>query len=119
MTEDAGVYCCDCATLTPDGEGLRLLAPCYVLRTERLLERLGTLKYMRQRFIYRTEGAGLVALSWFEGIEEVLRSLNLRPFEDAAGYLPSGHRLSIPGVYLRVENGAVVVRRERISATRP
>ena len=37
--------------------------------------------------------------------------------EDAAAYLPSGHRFSIPGVYLRLEAGRVVARRERISLT--
>jgi len=44
-----------------------------------------------------------------------MESVNLYPFEDAAGYMPSGHRLGIPGVHIRVEKGCVVARRRRIS----
>lgn len=47
-----------------------------------------------------------------------MASVNLHPFEDAAGYLPSGHRFSIPGVHLCREQGNVVARRERISQAR-
>lgn len=47
-----------------------------------------------------------------------MESVNLHPFEDAAGYMPTGHRLSIPGVHIRLEEGSVVARRERISLTR-
>lgn len=107
-----------CAGLTADGDGLQLLAPCYVARHERVIACMGALERLREAVPDAVEGAGLVALPWYEGIEQHMESVNLHPFEDAAGYLPSGHRLSIPGVHIRMEEGAVVARRERISLTR-
>jgi hypothetical protein len=100
-----------CAELTADGDGLQLLAPCYVARHERVIAGMGALERLREAFPDAVEGAGLVALPWYEGIEQHMESVNLHPFEDAAGYLPSG-------VYIRLEEGAVVARRERISLTR-
>lgn len=107
-----------CAELTADGEGLELLAPCYVARQERVIACMGAMERLREYFARAVEGAGLVALPWYEGIEELMESVNLHPFEDAAGYMPTGHRLSIPGVHIRLEEGCVVARRERISLTR-
>ncbi len=107
-----------CAELTADGDGLQLLAPCYVARHERVIASMGVLERFRECFPGAVEGAGLVALLWYEGIEQQMESINLHPFEDAAGYMPTGHRLSIPGVHIRLEEGAVVARRERISLTR-
>lgn len=107
-----------CAELTADGEGLELLMPCYVARQERVIVCMGTMVRLRECFPDAVEGAGLVALPWNEGIEELMESVNLHPFEDAAGYMPTGHRLSIPGVHVRLEEGSVVARRERISLTR-
>lgn len=79
---------------------------------------MGSMERFRQCFPAAFEGAGLVAIAWHEGIERDMESANLYPFEDAAGYMPSGHRLGIPGVHIRIEEGAVVARRERISLTR-
>ena len=107
-----------CAELTVDGEGLELLAPCYVARQESVIASMGMLERLRECFPGAVEGAGLVALPWHEGIEQLMESVNLHPFEDAAGYMPTGHRLSIPGVHIRLEEGCVVARRERISLTR-
>ena len=108
----------DCAVLTVDGEGLLLFAPCYVACEERVIACMGGLARLRECFPAVVEGAGLVVLPWYEGIEQWMASVNLHPFEDAAGYLPSGHRFSIPGVYLCREQGNVVARRERISQAR-
>lgn len=107
-----------CAELTVDGEGLELLAPCYVALQERVIAGMGELERLRECFPGAVEGAGLVALPWCEGIEQLMESVNLHPFEDAAGYMPTGHRLSIPGVHIRLEEGSVVARRERIGLTR-
>lgn len=107
-----------CAELTVDGEGLELLMPCYVARQERVIASMGTMERFRECFPGAVEGAGLVALPWYEGIEECMESVNLHPFEDAAGYMSTGHRLSIPNVHIRLEEGCVVARRERISLTR-
>lgn len=107
-----------CAELTPDGEGLELLAPCYVARQEAVLAGMGTMERFRECFPDAVEGAGLVALAWYEGIEQFMESVNLHPFEDAAGYMPAGHRLSMPGVHIRMEECCVVARRERISPAR-
>lgn len=106
-----------CAELTVDGEGLELLAPCYVARQERVIANMGTMVRFRECFPRAVEGAGLVAMPWYEGIEECMESVNLHPFEDAAGYMPTGHRLSIPNVHIRLGEGCVVARRERISLT--
>lgn len=106
-----------CAELTADGEGLELLVPSYVARQENVMACMGELARMRECFPGAVEGAGLVALPWYEGIEQLMESVNLHPFEDAAGYMPTGHRLSIPGVHIRLEEGSVVARRERISLT--
>ncbi|HBP6838657.1 hypothetical protein FA274_30280 [Pseudomonas aeruginosa] len=95
-----------------------LLAPCYVARQEGVITCMGELARMRKYFPAAVEGAGMVALPWYEGIEQLMESVNLHPFEDAAGYMPTGHRLSIPGVHIRLEEGSVVARRERISLTR-
>ncbi len=107
-----------CAALTIDGQGLELLVPCYVARHESVLASTGSMKRLRECFPAAVEGAGLVVLPWYDGIEQDMESTNLHPFEDAAGYMPSGHRLSIPGVHIRMEEGMVVARRERISLTR-
>ena len=107
-----------CAELTVEGEGLELLAPCYMTRQESVIASMGTMERFRECFPAAVEGAGLVALPWYEGIEECMESVNLHPFEDAAGYMPTGHRLSIPSVHIRLEEGFVVARRERISLTR-
>lgn len=107
-----------CAELMSDGEGLELLAPCYVARQEGVIACMGELERMRKCFPGAVEGAEMVALPWYEGIEQLMESVNLHPFEDAAGYMPTGHRLSIPGVHIRLEEGSVVARRERISLTR-
>ena len=107
-----------CAGLTADGEGLELLAPCYVARQESVIACMGALERFRECFPEAVEGAGLVALPWYDGIEQLMESVNLHPFEEAAGYMPTGHRLSIPGVHIRLEEGSVVARRERISLTR-
>lgn len=79
---------------------------------------MGAMEHFRECFPCAAEGAGLVALPWYEGIEECMESVNLHPFEDAAGYMPTGHRLSIPSVHIRLEEGCVVARRERISLAR-
>lgn len=79
---------------------------------------MGTMERFRECFPRAVEGAGLVALPWYEVIEELMESVNLDPFEDAAGNMPTGHRLSIPGVHIRLEEGSAVARRERISLTR-
>lgn len=102
---------------TADGEGLCLLAPCYVARQERVAQCMGSLEIGMQRFAQAILSAQLLVLPWYEGIEQDMEAANLHPFEDAAAYLPSGHRFSIPGVYLRLETGRVVARRERISLT--
>lgn len=107
-----------CAELTVDGEGLELLAPCYVARQESVIAGMGAMEPLRECFPGAVEGAGIVALPWYEGIEQLMESVNLHPYEDAAGYMPTGHRLSIPGVHIRLEEGCVVARRERISMTR-
>ncbi len=107
-----------CAELTADGEGLELLAPCYVARQASVIASMGTLERFRECFPEAVEGAGLVALPWYDGIEQLMESVNLHPFEEAAGYMPTGHRLSIPGVHIRLEEGRVVARRERTSLTR-
>lgn len=60
---------------------------------------MGTMERFRECFPRAVEGAGLVALPWYEVIEELMESVNLDPFEDAAGNMPTGHRLSIPGVH--------------------
>ncbi|KSN27820.1 hypothetical protein APA78_18095 [Pseudomonas aeruginosa] len=79
---------------------------------------MGVLECLRECFPGAVDGAGLVSLSWYEGIEQLMESVNLHPFEDAAGYMPTGHRLSIPGVHIRLEEGCVLARCERISLTR-
>ena len=79
---------------------------------------MGVLECLRECFPGAVDGAGLVSLPWYEGIEQLMESVNLHPFEDAAGYMPTWHRLSIPGVHIRLEEGCVVARRERISLTR-
>ena len=107
-----------CAELTVDGEGLELLAPCYVDRQESVIASMGVLEPLRECIPCAVEGAGLVALPCYDGIEQLMESVNLHPFEDAAGYMPTGHRLSIPGVHIRLEEGSVVARRERIGLTR-
>ncbi|MCY1288934.1 hypothetical protein D9M68_909650 [compost metagenome] len=107
-----------CAELTADGEGLELLAPCYVARQESVIASMGAMERFRENFPGAVEGAGLVALPWYDGVEQLMESVNLHPFEDAAGYMPAGHRLSIPGVHIRLEKGCVVARREGISLTR-
>ena len=107
-----------CAELNADGEGLELLAPCYVARKESVIASMGAMERLRECFPGAVEGAGMVVLPWYEGIEQLMESVNLHPFEDAAGYMPTGHRLSIPGVHIRQEEGSVVARRERISLTR-
>lgn len=72
-----------CAGLTADGEGLELLMPCYVARQERVIASMGMMERFRECFPCAVEGAGLVALPWYEGIEELMESVNLHPFEDA------------------------------------
>ncbi len=106
-----------CATLTADAKGLQLHVPCYVARQERVQACMGSMARLSDCFSESFAGAGLVAIAAYDGIEQDMAALNLHPFEDAAGYLPSGHRFSIPGVYLRIEEGCVVARRERISLT--
>jgi hypothetical protein len=101
--------------LTADGEGLYLQAPCYVARQERVVQCMGSLEIGMQRFTQAILSAQLLVLPWYEGIEHEMEAANLHPFEDAAAYLPSGHRFSVPGVHLRLEAGRLVVRRERIS----
>ena len=102
---------------TADGEGLYLLAPCYVARQERIAQCMGSLEIGMKRFPQAILSAQLLVLPWYEGIERDMEVANLHPFEDAAAYLPSGHRFSIPGVHIRLEGGCVVARRERISLT--
>lgn len=102
---------------TADGEGLRLQTPCYVARQERVAQCMGSLEIGMQRFPQAIVSARLLVLPWYEGVEREMAAANLHPFEDAAAYLPSGHRFSIPGVYMRLEAGSVVARRERISLT--
>ena len=105
------------AQFTEDGEGLYLLEPCYVARQERVVQCMGSLDIALQRFPLAMLGAQLLVLPWYEGIERDMEAANLHPFEDAAAYLPSGHRFSIPGVHVRLEGCCVVVRRERVSLT--
>jgi hypothetical protein len=103
---------------TADGEGLYLLEPCYVARQERVMQCMGSLEIGMQCFPQAILSAQLLVLPWYDGIERDMEAANLHPFEDAAGYLPSGHRISVLGVHLRLEAGRVVVRRERISLTK-
>jgi hypothetical protein len=103
---------------TADGEELYLLEPCYVARQERVVKCMGSLEIGMQRFPQAVLSAKLLVLPWYDGIERDMEAANLHPLEGAAGYLPSGHRISIPGVHLRLEAGRVVVRRERISLTK-
>ena len=102
---------------TADGEGLHLQAACYVARQERVVQCMGCLEIGMQRFPQAILSTQLLVLPWYEGIERDMEAANLHPFEDAAAYLPSGHRFSVPGVHIRLEAGRVVVRRERISLT--
>ena len=53
-----------CAELTADGEGLELLAPCYVARQERVIACMGSIERLRQDFSMSFEGSGLGALPW-------------------------------------------------------
>lgn len=103
--------------LTIDGAGLHLQAPCYVARQERVAQCMGSLEVGMQRFPQAILIAQMLVLPWYDSIERDMEAANLHPFEDAAAYLPSGHRFSIPGVHIRLEGGCVVARRERISLT--
>lgn len=49
----------------------------------------------------------LLVLPWCEGIERNMTAANLHQFEDVAAYIPSGHRFSVPGVFVRFEGWKV------------
>lgn len=102
---------------TADGDGLYLKVPCYVAREERVAQCMGSLDIGIQRFPQAILMAKMLVLPCYDGIERDMATANLHPFEDAAAYLPSGHRFSIVGVYMHMEGGRVVVRRERVRVT--
>ena len=107
------------AVPTADGEGIYLLAPCYVMRQERVTQCMGSLTVSMQRFPRAVLEAQLLVLFWYEGFEGDMAAANLHPFEDAAAFLPSGHLFSIPGLRVRLEAERVVVRCENLCSRSP